>query len=254
MGTAATNAGELGPFRLSGDLFVKAGPTPGDLLYIEGIVSSESRDADGEILMQKGLDWSYFLERGWFNDNHDQASGAGLGYPSKVETVIHKGKPATRVEGYLFNTTRGRETWEVAKAAAAAGRPMGFSIEGGIMRRDGADGKLVTRAIVRDCAITRHPKNPDTSLQVLAKALQTGEIPEAYRKSVVTAGYGGPAGDGGSGAALVPQSLQASASSAAPSPDLETLNRSQAIAFIKARLGCSPARATSILDEILGGY
>lgn len=236
-------------FRATGDVLVKADVSPGsNKLWIQGILSTESRDADGETVLQNGLDFDYFLKSGWFNDNHDQSTGSGLGFPTAVERVTHNGKPATRVVGYLLPTPKGIETYHLAKAAAAAGRPLGFSIEGGIIQRTGPDGKVVARAIVRDCAIARHPKNSDTSLDVLVKALKTGEIPDSYRKSTLTAGYGGPAGDGGSGAAYVPQSLDgSSASSTAP------LSMADALRHIQKELGVSAEKAKQILQQILKG-
>lgn len=246
-------AGEV-PFYVGGDLEICKGFEAGDgELRIAGVVSSESRDADGEIMLQNGLVWDYFLKSGWFNDNHDQSAGAGVGVPTKIETVrLPSGVLATRCEGVLFDTPEGRRIWNLAKSATKHGRKIGFSIEGGIARRAGADGKTVMKAYVRDCAITRHPKNPDTAtLEPLVKALRTGQIPECFLKGM-TAGYPGPGGAPGSGAPIVPQSLDA-AETASAAPNFGVLNDEEAIAHIMYRLDCTKARATTIYREICGG-
>ena len=49
--------------------------------HIAGIMSSERRDRQDEIVISKGLDFSEFLENGHFNDNHSQLTSALVGYP-----------------------------------------------------------------------------------------------------------------------------------------------------------------------------
>ena len=244
-------AGEI-PFKVFGDLEICKGFEAGDgELRIAGIVSSESRDADNEVFLQDGIDWSYFLKSGWFNDNHDQSAGGGVGVPKRVEIVrLPSGVRATRCEGVLFDTPDGRRIWNLAKAATRHGRALGFSIEGGVGRRAGPDNKTVMKAVVRDCAITRHPKNPDAvGLEPLIKAFRTGTVPDVFVKAM-TAGYGGPAAAGGSGSALVPQSLDGSETATA---DFARLSDDDSIAHIMYRLDVNKARATSIYREIVGG-
>lgn len=249
----ALEAGEV-PFHLTGGLELCKGfeaiGNEGEM-RIAGIVSSESRDADGEVMLQNGLVWDYFMKAGWFNDSHDQGAGGGVGIPKKIETIrLPSGTLATRCEGVLLDTPDGRRIWNLAKAATKVGRQLGFSIEGGIARRAGADGKTVMKAYVRDCAITRHPKNPDTAtLEPLIKAFRTGDL-EAFAKSM-TAGYGGPAGAGGSGSALVPQSLDGSETARADF-DLDVLNDAEAVGHIMYTLDVNKTRATAIYREIRG--
>ncbi len=51
---------------------------------IGGMVTTETRDRQNEIVLQKGLDFTSFLAHGWFNDNHSRDTDAVLGYPDKV--------------------------------------------------------------------------------------------------------------------------------------------------------------------------
>lgn len=164
-------------------------------MRVEGIISSEGLDADGEMVLQDGLILDYFMQKGWINDNHDQSSGAGLGYPIAAERIVlPDGKQATKIVAEFVPTQRARDTFELIKASQGV-RDFGFSVEGGIIERNGIDGKgkIIRQAIVRDVSLTRHPKNPDCTITNLVKSLQTGEVP-AFWKSL-TAGDGNAPGD-----------------------------------------------------------
>ena len=39
-------------------------------IKLRGIISTEHRDRQGEVILQRGLDFRPFLDYGWFNDNH----------------------------------------------------------------------------------------------------------------------------------------------------------------------------------------
>jgi hypothetical protein len=218
-----------------------------------GLVSTETRDKEGEIVKQVGLDWSEFLGGyGWFNDNHTKKTAGPVGIPSRKSIKIYeRGQKlpdgtiapnrGTWAEGYLLNNARAREIWDFAqdlaefnKALAEAGMPdhmqrLGFSIEGGIRRREGPNHKTIAEAAVRNVAITNCPVNPETGLSLLAKSLDKAqEEIEEEEKALTTV----------SGAALIPESLESDvkkpmtkseallwASDRIPSASLETLAR-----------------------------
>ena len=171
---------------------------------IGGIISSEHKDFQGETILQKGLDWSYFLKHGWFNYEHMQGPENVLGHPERVALTTSNGKPATAVQGVLYlHKPQAKRVFETAVAIqkAKAPRRLGFSIEGKTKERLG---KNVLKAQVLNVAITAHPINPDGRLEILAKALN------GYNPS-----YGGSIGHqypaqpaaGAPLSALVPQSL-----------------------------------------------
>jgi len=157
---------------------------------IGGLVSTESVDADDETLLQDGLDFEPFLEDGYFNDDHAPGTTDVLGYPEMVRR-IEKGDtlpdgtvaPAkgTWAEGSLLEGyPPADKIWDLARSLAKTGgkRRIGFSIEGKVLQRAGAGGKTVAAARITDVAITRRPKNKDTSLAALAKSLRVaGEAP-----------------------------------------------------------------------------
>ncbi len=148
---------------------------------IGGIISTESRDQQGEVIDQAGVDWNYFLKHGWFNYEHKQGPENILGHPEIVQETDHEGKTATRVEGVLYlHKAKAKEVWETAVAMKKAGvkRRLGFSVEGQVLQRDK---KQIRKARVLNVAITAHPVNPDARLEVLARSLgyQTPAQPDA---------------------------------------------------------------------------
>lgn len=171
---------------------------------IRGIASTEHQDQDGDTIVQDGLDWSYFLKRGWFNDNHSKGT-VTLGYPDKVYpvTVDDGGQKvrATAVEGYLLGTGEAKEIANFARLLAGTPRQLGFSVEGPPPVRDPRNPNRIIRAIVRNVAITNCPVNPYTRLDLaksmrLSKAMSVGGPAQAPGVAVT-----------GSARPLMPESL-----------------------------------------------
>jgi hypothetical protein len=134
----------------------------GDKIEIEGIASMESPDLVGEKVIQKGMDISYFLKRGFFNDNHDKTTGGKIGIPTDAK---HTGK-GLFVKGYMLDTPRAKEIVELGKALAESGseRQLGFSVEGKIIKRNG---KVIEKSWVKDVAITCEPMHPGTYMEIV---------------------------------------------------------------------------------------
>jgi len=165
------------PFRIDIPIEVwhKAGE-PGKERRIGGVISTEHEDKQGEIVVQRGLDFGDFLKNGWLNDNHSRDTAGVVGYPLRVERTTVDGKPATRMEGYLLEGTKQADKiWELAQALQTTDRRLGWSIEGKVLRRSGPDGKQIAGARVTNVAITNCPVNTKTGLDVLAKSLMAVE-------------------------------------------------------------------------------
>ena len=135
--------------------------------WIKGVASVEAADLAGETVILDGMDLSYLLKRGYFNDNHAKTTDAKVGVPTQA-SVTPEG---LKVEGYLFDTPRAKGIIELADALKKSGsdRRLGFSIEGKTLNRDG---KVVSRSWIKDIAITAEPVNPYTYLDVV-KSIST---------------------------------------------------------------------------------
>ncbi|MFA5409440.1 MAG: hypothetical protein WC343_11770 [Bacilli bacterium] len=151
---------EDGSFRFHIPADLKKGPD--GKTWIEGIASVEKRDITGETVILAGMDLSYLLSRGFFNDNHQKTTDAKVGVPTEA-TVTPAG---LRVKGYLLDTPRAKGIVELAEALQKSDshRKLGFSIEGKTTERNG---QIVKQCWVKDIAITAEPVNPYTYLDII---------------------------------------------------------------------------------------
>jgi hypothetical protein len=174
-------------FEMPVSFFEKAEAPAGRQKRIGGLISTETEDRHREVVLQKGLDLGDFVQSGWFNDNHSKDTTGIVGYPEQT-TLIKKGEPlpdgtlakatGTWAEGYLLDTRRASDIWELGQALQKSGRRLGFSVEGSVLKRMGKDRKVIAKAKVRNVAITNCPVNTDTRLEVLAKSLVAVERAE----------------------------------------------------------------------------
>ncbi|MBI9086806.1 MAG: hypothetical protein JEZ11_24630 [Desulfobacterales bacterium] len=136
-------------------------------VYIEGIASMQTPDIANETVIQNGMDLSYFLSRGFFNDNHAKDSGGKVGVPLLAEHTPQ----GLRVKGYLLDTPRAQGIIELATALAKSGgdRQLGFSVEGKVSQRDG---RIIQKSWIKDIAITAEPVHPDTYMNI-CKSIST---------------------------------------------------------------------------------
>lgn len=154
---------------------------------IGGWCSTEDIDRQDEIVVAKGLDFSEFVNFGYFNDNHKQDTSAVLGYPRMVKFDVAKSRWWT--EGNLLvGYPPADRVWELAKSLhkSDAPRKLGFSIEGKVLERDGEN--RILRAMVRNVAITNVPVNTACSWSILAKAFAPAD---SVQKAMTAAAHGG---------------------------------------------------------------
>jgi hypothetical protein len=165
-------------FSLYTTLDIEKGKEDTNKVKIGGIISTDAKDQEGDILLQEGMDWTYFLDRGYFNYEHQQGPENILGVPDKVELISMDGKKATKVEGFLLmDTPKAKDVYQSIKAIdkAGVGRQIGFSVEGQVIERDPNNPKIVKRAKILNVSITAHPVNPDAKLELLARSLMIAE-------------------------------------------------------------------------------
>lgn len=245
--------------------FEKASAPPGQRRRIAGIISTESRDRQKEVVIQKGLDFDPFINHGWFNDNHSKNTAGIVGYPDSVKYFAKGQKlPNGQVahtnmhwsEGYLLEGHEPADKlWNLGQSLQKSGgdRRLGFSIEGNVEKRIGAGRKTIAKARVRNVAITNCPVNVDTRLEVIAKSLmavQTAEE-EPLLKGLGMGTATGPAispgtevSGMGAGQVLAPESLETGQLRALQDEEekkqkgkrKKKLNKAEAILWLHTRL------------------
>lgn len=242
-------------FEMPIDTWQKAG-AEGSARRIGGVISTESKDRQGEVVLQRGLDFSEFLRNGWFNDNHSKDIAGVLGYPVKVEKVQVNGKPAHKVEGYLLEGYEPADRiWKLAQSLQKTGRRLGFSIEGAVRQRAGSNDNVIAEAVVRNVAITHCPVNTDTGLDVLAKSMlaieRATQGPNAVQKALEQlhrALMAGGALTGGSPVAGDGGPLRTESLEGGPVRRKKRLRKSEARRFVQARY---PGMTEQEADRVL---
>lgn len=277
-------------FQLDGEcvFFEDLSKASGRQRRIAGVISTETRDRQGEIVIQKGLNYDAFLTYGVFNDNHSKDTDAMIGWPEEVKRFsrgqkLPNGEIAKAncswAEGYLVEgngNTRADRIWDLTKAIQKSNSPrkLGFSIEGSVVKRMGPARKIVAEAIVTNCAVTNCPVNTDTKLETLAKSLSlVARMPddldriEAMEKALTAGISGNPlahgAGEGakqgaGAGQIMIPQDLETDLKfNGAQLEDLNTpkrkkLSKAEAVAWVYSKLpNFRPDQIARVVDAAI---
>jgi hypothetical protein len=212
--------------------------------WIQGIASTDGTDLQGEIVEQRGIDFSYFLKHGYFNYDHKQDSKFKIGEPTEAKLT----KNGLWVKGFLLkNKEVADEVWEHMTSLAASGstRRMGFSIEGKVLKRNG---NVIEKCWIKDIAITPAPVNTHTWAEI-AKSLnaqkwdlakdkdKSADKKEEAEKAVVA-----------SGNVMVPESLEGKQKEDRTVKSLLTFQ--EACEFVKSETGLSDQDAIEAIVEI----
>ena len=173
---------------------------------IGGYASTAVEDRQGDEIIQKGLDFSDFVNFGWFNYDHDNTKI--VGYPDKNKCRVDR--KGFYVEGTLLKGVElAKSIWETAVALkkSHAPRHLGFSVEGKILKRNEIG--QVVKARVYNVAVTANPVNPTCTWDALVKSFTNQEseidrysLEENTIEKSLEAGYGDS-----NGSLLIPESL-----------------------------------------------
>ncbi len=134
--------------------------------WIQGIASTGTRDLQGEVVDQDGIDFSYFMKHGFFNNDHKPGFENKVGQPTECKLTGN----GLYVKGFLFEENKvANDIWGMMKTldASGANRKVGFSIQGKVKKRSGTD---INECWIQDIAITPAPVNHTTWCE-MAKSL-----------------------------------------------------------------------------------
>lgn len=168
-----------------------------NLRWIEGLASTEDVDLQNESVDQKGIDFSYVIDEGYFNDDHKPGPGHKLGEPTEIDVktaehpITGKKQYGLFVKGFLYNNkVASDEYWELLKAqetTPGSKRRVGFSIQGKVKKRFG---HKVLSCWVQDIALTTAPINTNTWSRIV-KSFMVKSITCNHRNSLVCTGCNG---------------------------------------------------------------
>ena len=153
----------------------------GDWIF-EGIASLPGRDIQGEEVVPSGLEIDYLLGKGL-----PPGAGGFINYDHQPETIVGiplEGKITPQgfwLKWKALKTPLMKKIIEQMKAMKEAGWPRryGMSIEGVVKQYDKNDPTRITRAFIRNVALTPTPVHPGTFVD-FAKSLAAGAMVE-YR-------------------------------------------------------------------------
>lgn len=213
--------------------------------WIQGIASTDGTDLQGEIVEQRGIDFSYFLKHGYFNYDHKQGPEHKVGQPTEAKLT----KNGLWVKGFLFNGKKlSDDVWEHMTSLDSSGsdRKMGFSIEGKVVKRNG---NVIEKCWIKDIAVTPAPVNTNTWAEV-AKSLNAqkwdlvkdkdDKKKEDAEKAMVA-----------SGSVMVPESLDGQQKEDRTSKSLLSFN--EACEFVKSQTGLSDQSAIEAIVKVAYG-
>lgn len=129
---------------------------------IQGIASTQDVDAQGESVLQDGIDFGALLKDGFINEDHQPGFGHIIGEPLEARiTSIDGDKPALFVKGVLYEGVPAADAaWsllnslEKGRAEGTTNRRLGWSVEGAVVERRG---NLIAKSVVRHVALTHQP-------------------------------------------------------------------------------------------------
>lgn len=225
---------------------VKAGKDADGKRWIQGIASTHHKDLQNETVDQDGLDFSYFLKHGHFNNDHQQGPENLVGEPTEAKLT----KDGFWIKGFLY---KGKECsdywWEHITALRNSGsdRKVGFSIEGKVKKKSGS---RIISCWIKNVAITANPVNTNTWAEI-AKSLSGSVLIEGEGEEEEKALSAGSAG----GLALQPESLEGlnkiqTYKSLRDVPSDVSLTFDEYVTVLQLEKGWSRATAQAVVDAI----
>ncbi len=151
---------------------------------VRGLASCEALDAQGEVVVQKGMDCSYLVQRGYVNWDHLAGPENLLGWPTHAEVAKAEDHPVLAKAGVaglgLYIEAELQKAGRIPRADAAwtwlnhprPGAPLAWSIQGKVVDRDG---HRITKSLIRHLAITHQPILA-ASFAEIAKSLAAGDV------------------------------------------------------------------------------
>lgn len=168
-------------------------------LRIFGYASTSDQDRQGDEIIQRGLDFSQFVDHGWINFDHDNSKI--IGYPDKEK--CHVDKHGFYVEALLIpDVPLAKSIWDTAVALKKSNAPrkLGFSVEGKVLKRN--DLGQIVKAKIYNVAATYNPVNVNATFDALVKSFTNDQ--DDIEKAL-EAGHEGA--DTANGTVLIPESL-----------------------------------------------
>lgn len=137
---------------------------------LKGLATSEFLDADGQVLLQDGADWTEYDQRGVVHYKHPYAADRVCAQGVERTPGLFKGVKGNMISVMLLKElplAQQVRTQHQALCKGPRGQGLGFSVEGSINEMRG---NVITRCTIRTVAIDAAPRNPSSFAMPLAAA------------------------------------------------------------------------------------
>lgn len=200
---------------------------------VQGVMTSDDKDEESDVIDPGGMDCSYFLEKGWIKYEHGNNPDQFIGEPLEIRLGTFKHPKLNKsihgifVKGRLFaNRELARKAVQTIQDLQKSNtkRCMGWSIEGNVVERDRKTGKIL-KSVLRNVVLTMNPVNTMTWVELAKSFAKNHEVTiscEEVDKSLDTSGM----------AEIMPQSLEGAEPIEQPT-ELEHPTEEQQEKFIK---------------------
>ena len=144
---------------------------------VQGIMTSDEVDEEGDVIDPAGMDCSYFLTKGWVKYEHGNRPEQFIGEPIEVRVGRFEHPTLKKSVNGIFVKARLFANRELARQAVKTiedlqksntKRRMGWSIEGSVKERCRKTGKIL-KSVLRNVVLTMNPVNTTTWVE-LAKS------------------------------------------------------------------------------------
>lgn len=151
---------------------------------VQGVMTSDDHDEEGDSISPEGMDCSYFLQNGWIKYEHGNRPEQFIGEPIEVKVGQFKHPKKDKYVNGILVKGRLFAHRELARQAVRTildlqksntKRTMGWSIEGSVKERDRKTGKIV-KSILRNVVLTMNPVNTMTWAELAKSFAKNHEL------------------------------------------------------------------------------
>jgi hypothetical protein len=134
-----------------------------DNMYIQGVASDNSEDAQGQTLEPSGYEIDRFIKEGFIDYEHFGKKQASFHIGEPIKGVIKNNQ--FFLKGKLWSKSQKArdlyDTMDVMKKSGST-RKVGWSIEGKAKQKDPHNPNRILKAVINKCALTFTPINYNT--------------------------------------------------------------------------------------------
>ena len=166
-----------------------------EILKMSGVMSSTSKDTDGQVLDPNGFNMEPIMTEGFMNWHHQSNKNpmAIIGKPTSYS--LDKSRNEMNLDFELFaENPMAQQVYQLQQVLEGQGLSLGLSLEGTATQfRDPITKEYVEKADITGCAVTPSPKNKDAIVR-LVKGMIESDF-QLIKGDIISEGTGSEIGE-----------------------------------------------------------